>query len=73
MTNDISRRRVATISEVANRTGANRSTIWRRIKAETIPAVQLGKKWFISLEYVTALEQEAYKENLNIVQEAINE
>ena len=69
---EIGRRRLASISEVANRVGWSRNTVWRKVKDGLIPATQLGRKWFISLEYVAEIERDAYKGNLKSIGQEVN-
>ena len=43
------------VSEVAEALGISRATVWRLIKQGEIPAVRIGRQYFIPRSYVDSL------------------
>tara|TARA_R100000808_G_C2133583_1_gene142289 strand:- start:1424 stop:1639 length:216 start_codon:yes stop_codon:yes gene_type:complete len=49
------------IPELAKRWKCSRHHIWNQVQDKEIPAIQVGKRWFISMMYVNEIETELNK------------
>ena len=49
------------IPELARRWKCSRHHVWNQVQNEEIPAIKVGKRWFISMMYVNGVESELNK------------
>ena len=53
--------KMISIPELAKRWNCSRHHVWNQVQNEEIPAIKVGKRWFISMMYVNGVESELNK------------